>query len=350
MLGGTVAFLLSAPAFGFPGSPLGTENIPQLMTDSTLVCKGEVIEAPDVTFSANPQLPRLTASAIVRVDRCFKGQPPEGGVVPVLSDNVLPSGGTSGGTPFVVLRKGDYRLYFLKPKGEEYVLTDGWFGQLTISRNLASDSSEDSDPMHRLEADLKAGLTDPDRDRVLDSIHMLGSMRHLQSKAELIALLDAPDLLERTTVWEAMLRLHDYSVLPSVEQWLMEQPPAPTSLALPRDSLVQMQYRLAAQISEIRDPAYLPTLERLLRLPNLAMRRGILQGIRSIDSQQSAPTFLKLLDDPDDDIGFIAMQSLFELAGGGPIDWVPSFEQFHENRAYYANLCRQWWQSKDHRP
>ena len=88
----------------------------------------------------------------------------------MLFDNVLPAGGVSGGTPFVVLQKGDYRLYFLKPKGEEYVLADGWFGQLTISRNLGSYSSEDSDPMHRLEADLKAGLTDPDRDRVLDSI------------------------------------------------------------------------------------------------------------------------------------------------------------------------------------
>jgi len=263
----------------------------------------------------------------------------------VLFDNVLPAGGVSGGTPFVVLQKGDYRLYFLKPKGEEYVLADGWFGQLTISRNLGSYSSEDSDPMHRLEADLKAGLTDPDRDRVLDSIRMLGNMRRLQSNAELVALLDAPDLLERTTVWEAMLRLHDYSVLPNVEQWLLEQPPGPTSLVL-RDSLVHMQFRLAAQISDIRDPAYLPAMERLLRLPNLAMRRGILQGIRSIDSQQSAPTFLKLLDDPDDDIGFIAMQSLFELAGGGPIDWVPSLEQFHENRAYYASLCREWWQSK----
>jgi hypothetical protein len=314
------------------------------------VCKGEVIDAPDVTLSVNPELPRLTATAIVRVDRCFKGQPPNGGIVPVLFDNVLPAGGMGGGTPFAVLRRGDYRLYFLKPQGEEYVLVDGWFGQLTISRNLASDSSEDPNPMHRLEADLKAGLADPDRDRVLDSIRMLGSMRHLQSKAEVVALLDAPDLLERTTVWEAMLRLHDYSVLPSVEQWLIAQPPAPTSLALPRDLLAAMQYRLTAQISDIRDPAYLPTMERLLRLPNLAMRRGILQGIRSIHSQQSAPTFLKLLDDPDDDIAFVAMQSLFELAGvQGPIDWVPSFEQFHENRAYYANLCREWWRSKNPR-
>ena len=350
LLGGAVAFLLSAPAFGFPGPSLGTEKIPQLMTDSTLACKGEVIEAPDVTFSDNPELPRLTATALVRVDRCFKGQPPDGGVVSVLFDDVLPAGGMGGGTPLVVLQKGDYRLYFLKPQGEEYVLVDGWFGQLTISRNLAGDSSDAPDPMQRLEADLKAGLSDPDRDRVLDSIRMLGNMRRLQSEAELIALLDSPDSLVRTSVWEAMLRLHDYSVLPGVEQWLMQQPPAPTSFVLPGNSLIQMQYRLAAQISDIRDPAYLPTMERLLRLPNLAMRRGIFQGIRSIDSRQSAPTFLTLLDDPDDDIGFIAMQSLFELAGGGPIDWVPSVEQFHANRAYYANLCREWWQSKTLQP
>jgi hypothetical protein len=346
-LGCTIGLLLSAPAFGYPRPLYRTENIPQLMAESTLVCKGEVTDAPDVTSSENPDLPRLTATAIIRADRCFKGQAPDGGIVPVLFDNVLPAGGMSGGTPFVVLRKGDYCLFFLKPRGDEYAPVNDWFGQLTISRNLASDFSDDPDPMHRLEADLKAGLADPDRDRVLDSIRMLGNMRHLRSEAELTALLGSPDPLVRTCVQEAMLRLRDYSVLPAVAQWLIEQPPPPSSLAMPADALFAIQFRLTREVSAIRDPAALPFLLRLLRLPNRAMRLEILDAIRAIHSPQSSKTFLKLLDDPDDDIGFIAMQSLFELRRvQGPIDWVPSsFEQFHENRAYYANLCRQWWQN-----
>jgi hypothetical protein len=342
----TAFFLLfSTFVFAGPRPTSGTENIPELMTDSTLVCKGEVVEAPETIAAPNPPTPRRTATAVVHVDRCFKGERPASEMVPVLFDNILPGGGTSLGRMYAVLRKGDYCLYFLKPEGDKYVLVDDWFGKLSISRHLASDSAEDSDPMHQLESDLKAGLTDPERDRVLDSIRMLGNMRHLQSKSVLISLLDSPDALVRTYVYEAMLRLHDYSDLPAVERWLMAQPSPPAALFLPRDSLFLMQYKLVSEISAIRDPSYLRTMDGLLRLPSPNMRRDILQGIRSIHSLQSAPTFLRMLDDPDTDIGFIAMQALFELAGGGPIDWVPSFEQFRDNRTYYAATCREWWQA-----
>jgi hypothetical protein len=75
------------------------------------------------------------------------------------------------------------------------------------------------------------------------------------------------------------------------------------------------------------------------------MRREILDGIRAIHSPQSAPTFLRMLDDPDPNIGFTAMLSLLELPGGGPIEWVPSFDDFRLNRAYYSATCREWWQA-----
>lgn len=76
------------------------------------------------------------------------------------------------------------------------------------------------------------------------------------------------------------------------------------------------------------------------------IRRDALQALRTIGSLESAPIFLKALDDPDDDNGFIAMQSLFELAGGGEIDWVPTWEGFKDQRSFYAGRCREWWDSK----
>src|SRR5215469_9268899 len=100
-----IAVLLSPLVFAYPGPIPGTENIPKLMADSTLVCKGEVVEAPEVTVSSDPQPPHRTATAVVHVDRCFKGAPGSE-VVLVLFDNILPP----GGGPYVVLRKGDYRL------------------------------------------------------------------------------------------------------------------------------------------------------------------------------------------------------------------------------------------------
>src|SRR5436305_4143821 len=49
---------------------------PKLMADSALVCKGEVVEAADVTVVSDPRPPHRTATAIVHVDRCFKGERP----------------------------------------------------------------------------------------------------------------------------------------------------------------------------------------------------------------------------------------------------------------------------------
>jgi HEAT repeat protein len=258
----------------------------------------------------------------------------------VLFDNILPP----GGGPYVVLRKGDYRLFFLKPEEDRYVLVDDWFGQLSISRQLGATLLGDTDPMHRLEVDLKAGLSDRDHERALASIRMQGNMRHLQSKEEIISLLDSQDPLARTYAFEAMLRLHDYSVLPAVEQWLTAQPQPPPSLILPRDALFEMQFRLAREISTIRDPATLPILHRLLRLHSPIMRQEVLLAVRAINSPQSAPTLLRMLDDPYADNAFAAMQALIELAGGGAIDWVPQLPMFRENPSYYAARCREWWE------
>src|SRR4029077_14499078 len=140
--------------------------------------------------------------------------------------------------------------------------------QLSISRQLGTPPLGDIDPMHQLEMDLKIGLNDRDHERALDSIRMLGNMRHLQSKEELVLLLDSQDPLVRTYVFEAMLRLHDYSVLPAAEQWLTGTLQPPSSLMLPRDALFEMRDRLSGEISMTRDPATLPILLRLLRLPS----------------------------------------------------------------------------------
>ena len=130
-----LAAVVCSGALGYPRPPRGVENIPKLMADSALVCKGEVAEAAEVTVvSRPPGPPHRTATAIVHLDRCFKGERPASEVVPVLFDNILPP----GGGPYVVLRKGDYRLFFLKPEKDSYVLVDDWFGQLSISRQLGA--------------------------------------------------------------------------------------------------------------------------------------------------------------------------------------------------------------------
>ena len=270
--------LIGSEARAFPRPTDGSENIPKLMADSALVCKGEVTEAPEVMSSSDPAPPHLTAIAVVHLDRCFKGSTPANETILVLCDGFVPAHGGD----YVVFEKGDYRLFFLKPVADKYVVSDVWFGSLSISRLMADFYAQHTSPMGSLEADLKAGLQDRDRDRVLDSIRMLGNMYRLQSKEELKSLLNSPDPLIQTYVYEALLRLHDYSVLPAVAEWLRAQPPSPPSLLMPRDALFEMQFRLGNQISQIRDPATLPILLSLSQLSDPILHREVLESVRAI--------------------------------------------------------------------
>jgi len=237
---GGIAILIAyaSVAFGYPRLSLegDGEDIPKFVSASTLVCKGEVLYAPELIFVENP--PRMTATASVGLDRCFKGSAM--GTIDVLFDGFLPSGGSSGGWSPLILTTGDYDLFFLKPQGGKYVPVDQRNGALRISREMGP-TAKGSDPLLQLELDLKAGLHDAEPELVLASIRILGSMKHLHSIAELRALLDSPDLLEKTYVWEALLKLKNYSVLPAVTEFFATQPEAPRNLFLPRDRLFQME-------------------------------------------------------------------------------------------------------------
>jgi hypothetical protein len=334
----SVLFVASC-VFAYPRPPRGTENIPALMAESTLVCKGEVVQAPPPIVSP-PSKPvtRMTAVAKVRADRCFKGRPP-GALIPVFFDGLLPA----AGGPAFVLNTGDYRLFFLKPREGRYAVSDEWFGALPISRQLGS-APDSADSMYLLELDLKAGLADSDSERVLDSIRMLGNMKHLHSESELQALLNSRDLLVKAHVWLALLRLKNYSVLSAVAQFFASQPAPPHELLMPSGQLFAIQFDLQDEVANIRDPSTLPYLESFAtdgRDP--ALRGSALQALRAIGSPHSATTFLKVLEDPNSDNSFSAMQGLLSLAGGGSIEWVPTWEQFRSDPQFYAAKCREWW-------
>lgn len=287
-----------------------------------------------------PQPTRFGGTAIVRMDRCFKGALPSGGV-PVLFDDVL----SAVGGPAVVLRTDDYRLFFLKSQDGKFKPAEDFFSVLTISR-LTAVASSISDPMRLLELDLKAGLSDSDLNLVLDNIRMLGNMRHLQSTEELEALEHSPDPLVSAYVYEAMLRLGDYSVLSAVSKLFASQPEAPRELLMPRDRLLAMQYRLASQIATIKDASELPQLEQFLLSDKLILRQNALDAVRAINSPHSAPFFYKLLDDSDVDNRFGAMQGLLTLAGGSVVPWVPTWEEFRRDPDRYVAKCREWWDAE----
>lgn len=332
-----LSLCISFRSGAYPRPPDGTEDIPKLMATSTLVCKGEVIEAPPLkVVQSMAGVPRMTAIATVRPDRCFKGVPPAA-FIPVLVDDSV-----TGVDPAFVLQKGYYRLFFLKPQGGNYAIVDQWFGALTVSREIGA-APDGVDPMYLLELDLGAGLRDSDPERVLDSIRMLGNMKHLRSTLPLKQRLDDPSLLVKTYVWQALLRLKDYSVLPEVSEFFDSQPEPPHELRLPRDQLFEMQFELTNEVGSIRESGALPYLERFaVSGKSHYLRSSALQSLRDIGLPHSAGAFLTALDDPDHNNGFSAMQGLLSLGGSAP-RWVPSWKTFLADPDFYAMKCREWW-------
>jgi hypothetical protein len=308
-----------------------------MMQKASLVCKGEVTSAPTPTLGDNT--PRMSGTAWIRLDRCFKGDVGRS-PIPLAVDQYY----AFGGGPTFFLKPGDYRLLFLTAKDGRYMIVNEWFGSLKASRNLSSSGRDADTPMASLERDLEAGLQDKDTELVLENIRMLGNMRALHSTAELKSFLGDRDPIVRTYVWQALLRLKDYSVLSAVAEFFASQPLLPPSLTLPRDRLLYMQSELVQEIGGIRSSEALPFLETFAVSKEPVLRRNALQAIRQIRSAHSIPVLFNELDDSDRHNSFSAMQGLLSLrSANSSTDWVPTMEEFLQSPDLWVAKTRQWW-------
>jgi len=320
----------------------GGEYLPKLVAESTLVCKGEVTKVPPLRVAPNPG--HLNTPAAVHIDRCFKGQP-HSAEIAVLYDGVLPSAGFSGGIFPVVLERGDYALFFLEPRGEQFAPVNVNYGVQTVSRLAAAVEKSIVDPLQLIECELIAGLKDSNRDLVLANIRLLGYMKELHSTAELKKLAKSKDLLVSIYAWEALMRMGDYSSFKQVAQFLAGQPLSIEFLMDPADRIWRMQNRLSRQIERITDPQFLPQLEEWMYSPKLFLKRDAISAVRRIALPRSEPAFLKLLDDPNPEFRFDATMGLIEIIGGGA--GIPVFRQedFQSEPAATSARVRQWWQT-----
>jgi hypothetical protein len=334
-----VCFCALSRAGIYPPVSEESVRIPELASKSSLVCKGEVIAAPVTkTYNGAGALPRHTGTATVAIDRCFKGNAE--GLVRVLADEYLP--GWGGGGHIFTPETGEYLLLFLTRRNKAFELANDNSGALPVSR-LTSPAPLVDNVLVNLENDLKAGLSDNDPEMVLKQVLWLGCMGHLHSTEELHTLLVGADLLERAYLWEALLKLADISVLADAATDLQLNPPILRPFFLPRDRLLNMRFRVFRAVCNVRNPRAVPYLEHFTESPDPETRLFALMGLRAIGSLKSAPTFLRELDDHQQDMDFIAMQALIELAGGGQLDWYAG--RFFTNPSYYAAMCRQWWRT-----
>lgn len=333
---------LSAYPRMHPSNDLGGAPIPKLVSASALVCAGEVTRVPPLRTA--PSIEPLNTPATVHLVRCFKGQPPAANIE-VLYDGVLPSAGFAGGALPLILERGDYALFFLKPHGEEFAPVDVNYGVATISRHTASADPSIEEPLLLIERELIAGLNDSSRDLVLANIRLLGLMEELHSPGELKRLANSNDLLTCAYAWEALMRVGDYSNFQQVADFLAAQPKSSEFLMDPAIRIWNMQIRLSTQIEKISDARFLPQLEQWMFSPKLFLKRASIGAVRHIALPDSVPSFLKLLDDPNPDFRFDAAMGLIEIVGGGPDIPIFGWKDFQLNPELTSARVREWWKT-----
>jgi hypothetical protein len=325
-----------------PWNDIGGEYLPKLVRESTLVCKGEVTKVFPLRFAPNPGY--LNTPAAVHIERCFKGQAPSAEIA-VLYDGILPSAGWAGGILPLILERGDFALFFLEPRGEQFAPVNINYGVQSVSRLAAATDKSIVDPLQLIERELIVGLKDSNRELALANIRLLGYMEHLQSTAELKSLANSKDLLVSAYALEALMRLGDYSSFNRVAKFFAGQP---QSLEFRMDTAARtwrMQGRLAAQIGRVRDPRFLPQLEEWMFSPKPFLKDNAINAVRRIASPHSESALLRLLDDPDPGFRFDAAMGLIEIIGGGPGIPVFGWEDFQSEPIKTSARVRQWWQT-----
>ena len=324
------AALLGAVCFGTVLPIRGSEDISKLFADSDVVCRGTV-EGFKITNEEATTHDMIRRSVLITLltQRIYKG--PAESTIAFTYVVEEPAALTSA----VALHfpKGAHRLLFLKRGATQFVYTDPYFGEFSPSRII---SGLQASGMELLEADLEAGLRDPDHERLAENLVLLMGYPQLHSTSQVAALLTRQsDLGITVLVHSILLKNHDLShaiELQDLANQLPDNVPPNFDVA-----------PLLALISHIRDRSQLATLIGLSRTRNVFFRRDALDALRTLHDDASIPALVERLDDNDAVVRLTAIKALAEITGQEDPAHSPSVPEFEQSQARYVGVWKEWW-------
>lgn len=110
-----------------------------------------------------------------------------------------------------------------------------------------------------------------------------------------------------------------------------------------------VSFVILQSIERITNPTAIPTLARLMKSPDPKVRHAAIQALRNTDSSLVIDPLLSSLDDPDQEVRWIAAMGLSETIDRGTRgvnDWMPhGKEGFLQNEKKYTDHWHEWAQS-----
>jgi hypothetical protein len=221
-----IVLLLNLSFIVFSSIPVARSRLPvpseiadvrDLAERAPLVFRGQVGGITVLGFSGEGG--SLSGTAIIRVDRQYKGRVPAEVNIHFAYDPMQ----ARNGHDCIKFTPGGYWLLFATRNNAGIELADDCQGALPVSAQLGS-QVRDFLWLPQMEADFLAGLRDPDRENRLISLQRLGGLKMPTSRAALHRVIEGPDPTEAKWAIYAALRTGDATVLSKAKILLENHP------------------------------------------------------------------------------------------------------------------------------
>jgi hypothetical protein len=159
----------------------------------------------------------------------------------------------------------------------------------------------------------------------------------ISAEALRVAATRDPDPNVKLNAVATLLADGDLSFLPIAEGVLLN----PASANIPSAwRLNEIEQNLSSAIALVKDERAIPTLERILRSPEVQARRGAASALRKMASTNALSGLFEALTDSDFEVRYWGAVGLAEITG--QTEWRPLRDDFKSNEAKYIEHWALW--------
>jgi hypothetical protein len=332
-----------SPLFArLPAFP-GQEDIRGMAHSAPFVFRGKVVQV-DLTKIEQEYKEGVVQ---IEVDRWYRGA---GRLPRVEVHFAYQSVGFSNGHDCSDLVLGSNWILFARPgSGAVFELIHDCEGALRVSSLLAPQAS--GDILSRMEADFRAGLSDPDPDARLASIQRLAALGMPASLQALNGMIAQGNEVESKWATLAELKAGDISALKRVvpllvnmhhEQARQELQPDGT-FATVTTAYAQPEGEIALAVEKLRDPRAVPALITILdQAPDDLVRNCAAAALAEIADHRAKGALAAHLSDPSQYVRYNSLLGLAKITHAEACAIANP-----ENTEQAESRCKEWLDSKN---
>lgn len=316
--------------------PVSQPDAARLFGVSDIVCSGTVIATkgtrpPEETV--NRQTLRYMVATVVVRD-LYKGNLPKDQPILIEFSGAMPL----WDNPASWVEPGENALLFLKRKdGGTFAFADHQLGAI---RFTSVPVETEADGLSRFEAAMASILVSGNAHELEDAALLLLTLDRV-SPVTISKIIPAAASLEQERALYVIAVLIKCDTPQGLEQ--LKRYLAQNRKHEDQATAVQVEAMVAimGELASVSDAHYLKDVEDLSFADDLGIRTGTIQAMRNMNTKAAAPTLVKHLDDPDNNIRYSALMALamlFDKRG----EYVPGWPEFNQKPDYYAALWKAW--------